>query len=55
MDARERYEATLSLDGATHFDPSGAGRPMKAWVQVPAAHADEWPRLAAQALTPPAG
>jgi hypothetical protein len=48
-DPAER-EAALALDGARLFDPSGAGRPMKEWVAVPATHADEWPRLAAQAL-----
>ena len=46
--ARER---ALALDGAQLFDPMG-GRPMKEWVQVPAAHADRWPELAELALTP---
>ena len=40
----------LSLEGAHSFDPSGMGRPMKAWVVVPFAHANEWERLAQQAL-----
>jgi hypothetical protein len=44
--ARER---ALALDGSDLFDPMG-GRPMKEWVVVPAAHADEWPRLAEDAL-----
>jgi len=44
------HAGALALDGAELFDPSGRGRPMKAWVQVPAAHADRWPDLAAQAL-----
>jgi hypothetical protein len=51
-DAGER-EAALALEGAHLFDPSERGRPMKEWVVVPAAHADEWPRLAEQALTAP--
>ena len=48
--------AALALDGAHLFEPM-AGRPMKEWVQVPAAHADEWPRLAEEAavITPPSG
>lgn len=48
--ARER---ALALGGAALFDPMG-GRPMKEWVVVPAAHADEWPSLAEAALTPSA-
>ena len=40
----------LRLDGAHLFDPSGMGRPMKAWVVVPVAHAHEWERLAEAAL-----
>ena len=40
----------LRLEGAHHFDPSGRGRPMKAWVVVPAAQAAEWERLAQLAL-----
>lgn len=46
----------LALDGARIFDPSGMGRPMKQWVEVPAAHAEAWPRLAEAALrTTPTG
>jgi hypothetical protein len=44
------HAGALALEGAELFDPSGRGRPMKAWVQVPAAHADRWPKLAGQAL-----
>jgi hypothetical protein len=40
------HGAALRLEGAALFDPSGMGRPMKAWVKVPVAHAAEWPRLA---------
>ena len=40
----------LALEGAELFDPSGRGRPMKAWVQVPVRHADRWPELARRAL-----
>jgi len=48
--APDALAEALSLEGARQFDPSGVGRPMKAWVVVPAAHADEWERLARQAL-----
>jgi hypothetical protein len=40
----------LRLEGVQHFDPSGLGRPMKAWVVVPLAHSAEWERLAGLAL-----
>jgi hypothetical protein len=42
----EAHAAALALPGAMLFDPSGMGRPMKAWVRVPLEHASEWPRLA---------
>ncbi len=47
------HEAALSLPGAKLFDPSGEGRPMKAWVEVPLASSAEWlrfARLAAEGL-----
>jgi hypothetical protein len=40
----------LRLEGAQQFDPSGLGRPMKAWVVVPLAQSMEWERLAQLAL-----
>jgi hypothetical protein len=46
----EALAGALRLEGAHAFDPSGLGRPMKAWVVVPAAQADEWERLAQLAL-----
>lgn len=46
----EAHAEALSLGGAHLFDPSGMGRPMKAWVVVPLAHAAEWDRLAGSAL-----
>src|SRR5919201_3296531 len=45
----EVRERALGLDGAALFEPM-AGRPMREWVQVPAAHAADWPALADQAL-----
>jgi hypothetical protein len=41
----------LRLEGVNLFDPSGMGRPMKAWVVVPATHAAEWERLAHLAIS----
>jgi hypothetical protein len=40
--AGDEHAAALALTGATLFDPSGMGRPMKAWVQVPLEHASTW-------------
>lgn len=39
-------ENAQQLEGALLFDPSGKGRPMKEWIQVPFAHKDKWPELA---------
>ena len=44
------HAATLALSGAVLFDPSGMGRPMKAWVEVTLEHAAEWPSLADRAV-----
>jgi len=38
LTAPEHTEA-LALPGAQLFDPSGRGRPMKEWVEVPVEHA----------------
>jgi hypothetical protein len=43
-------ERALALDGAHLFDPSGQNKPFKEWVQVPAAHTNEWPGLADEAI-----
>lgn len=47
----EAHSEALSLDGAERFDPSGKGRPMKEWVQLPETYSDRWPEFAAAALT----
>jgi hypothetical protein len=39
------HEGALALDGAHLFEPM-AGRPMKAWVQVPPDHAAQYADLA---------
>jgi hypothetical protein len=38
----------LALDGAHLFEPM-AGRPMKAWVQVPPTHETQWSELGREA------
>ncbi|NQX91507.1 MAG: hypothetical protein HRT74_05155 [Flavobacteriales bacterium] len=43
-------QETLKLEGTKLFDPSGKNRPMKAWVQVPYSHVDQWKQLAYQAI-----
>lgn len=39
-------EDALRLPGARLWDPSGQGRAMKEWVQIPAAHEAKWGGLA---------
>lgn len=46
----EAHKNALSLDGAKLFDPSGKGRPMKEWVQLPSACIDRWSTFAETAL-----
>ena len=48
--AGDAHAGALGLPSASLFDPSGMGRPMKAWVRVPLSDATEWPRLAGLAL-----
>jgi len=44
------HATALALKGAELFDPSGMGRPMKAWVVLPAAQHKAWTKMAATAL-----
>jgi hypothetical protein len=44
------HEEAMKLKGAHLFDPSGKKRPMKEWVQVPAAHSGSWKKLAKSAF-----
>ena len=46
----DAHADALGLSGAKLWDPSGKGRPMKAWVCVPAKHQSEWSRLGALAF-----
>ena len=45
----EEHKTALGLKGSMLFDPSGKGRPMKEWVQVPFTHKEQWPRFAKSA------
>lgn len=41
-----QHTEALALSGAHLFDPSGEGRTMKEWVEVPADHCPRWLDLA---------
>ncbi len=45
----EAHAGAIALPGAALFDPSGMGRPMKAWVRVPLDQASAWQDLARSA------
>ncbi len=47
--AGDIHAEAVNLKGAKLFDPSGKGRAMKEWVQVPFAHAARWEHYATQA------
>lgn len=46
----DTHAEALNLEGSQLFDPSGKGRPMKEWVQVPVDHSYKWPEYAQLAL-----
>jgi hypothetical protein len=46
----ETHAAVLGLKKSKLFDPSGANRPMKEWVQVTFDYKDQWPVLAKEAM-----
>jgi hypothetical protein len=46
----EDHLRALAVPGASLFDPSGRGRPMKEWVSVPATASDLWTDFADAAL-----
>ena len=48
--AGDAHQEALSLDGSQLFDPSGRGRAMKEWVQVPFAYKDKWAKYAKEAM-----
>jgi hypothetical protein len=46
----DTHKEALNLEGAQLFDPSGKGRAMKEWVQVPFMHQDKWAEFAMEAM-----
>jgi hypothetical protein len=46
----EPHKQALSIDGSKLFDPSGKGRPMKEWVQVPYEYKNQWADFAKAAF-----
>jgi hypothetical protein len=47
----DEHAAAIKLKGAKLFDPSGKGRAMKEWVQVPFAHKAKWEVMAKAAMS----
>ena len=43
------HEIAIKLKGSKLFDPSGKGRPMKEWVQVPFEYSVQWKAFAERA------
>lgn len=46
----DTHAEALKLKGAKLFDPSGKGRAMKEWVQVPYEHKAKWKAYAQAAM-----
>lgn len=46
----DSHSDALSLDGSKLFDPSGKGRAMKEWVQVPFDYKEMWEEFAEKAF-----
>lgn len=44
------HEVALKLKGSVLFDPSGKGRAMKEWVQVPTTHKAKYADFAKEAM-----
>lgn len=42
----EDHRRALAVPGARQWDPSGAGRPMREWVHLPASQAVHWDEFA---------
>ena len=42
----DSHKQALDMEGAKLFDPTGKGRAMKEWVQVPYVHHSKWLELA---------
>ncbi|WP_276132555.1 hypothetical protein [Polluticoccus soli] len=46
----DEHAAAMKLKGAVLFDPSGKGRAMKEWMQIPYDHKAKWKGFAQAAL-----
>lgn len=46
----DTHQEALSLDGAKLFDPSGKGRAMKEWIQLPYHYKNKWAAYAKEAM-----
>lgn len=46
----ETHAEAKSLTGTKLFDPSGKGRAMKEWVQIPFTHSEKWFDFALKAM-----
>ncbi len=46
----EEHKKAMALKGAKLFDPSGKGRAMKEWIQIPAVHKKYWKAFAGEAF-----
>ena len=46
----DSHSDALSLDGSKLFDPSGKGRAMKEWVQVPFHYKEHWEKFSESAF-----
>jgi hypothetical protein len=47
----DAHGEALALAGSVLFDPSGKGRPMKAWVVVNSDHEEKWVDFASEAIS----
>jgi hypothetical protein len=47
----DEHAEAIKLKGAKLFDPSGKGRAMKEWVQLPYGHKDKWAGFAKSAFS----
>src|SRR4051794_16284918 len=43
-------EDALKLHGAQMWDPSGRGRAMKEWIQIPSEHLAKWKEMARKSI-----
>ena len=46
----QAHADALHVNGAVLSDPSGQGRPMKEWVEIPADESAQWEKFARMAL-----